>query len=83
MMYGWYDGGAGVGAWILMAVAMVIFWGGIWALIVFVIRRPQAGHLGAAVVPLHHGAEQVLNERFARGEVDEKEFTARREALRR
>ena len=79
MMYGWYDGGMGVGAWIWMAVAMVIYWGGIWALVVFVIRRP---HPVMAVRSLHHDAEQVLNARFARGEIDEKEFTARRETLR-
>ena len=83
MMYGWYDGGAGIGAWILMAVAMVVFWGGVLALIVFLFRRTQAGQTARPERPAHHDAEQLLNVRFARGEIDEKEFTARREALRR
>jgi putative membrane protein len=29
-----------------------------------------------------HGAEEVLAERFARGEIDEEEFRSRRDALR-
>jgi putative membrane protein len=30
----------------------------------------------------HRGAEEVLAERFARGEIDEEEFRKRRDALR-
>ena len=31
----------------------------------------------------HRDAERILSERFARGEIDEEEFTRRRDALRR
>lgn len=44
-----------------------------------IINRPQAQHAGPAISekPL-----QILEERFARGEIDEEEFRTRREALR-
>lgn len=83
MMYGWYDGNWGIGAWILMAVVMVLFWGGLAAVVLFILRRPVTAHGSAWLRPAHHDAEKVLSERFARGEIDEDEFTARRAALRR
>lgn len=82
MGYGWSDGGMGIGAWILMAVVMILFWGGVVALVIYLVRRPSAGHSEHLLLPTHHDAERILNERFARGEIDEAEFTARRGALR-
>jgi putative membrane protein len=83
MMYGWNGGGWGIGAWILMALVMVVFWGGIVALVIFLVRRARAGHGEHPLVQTHHEAERILNERFARGEIEDEEFTARRAALRR
>ena len=83
MMDGWYGNGWGVGAWVAMALLMLIFWGGVVTVVVLLIRRTQAGEGPAAPRPPHHDAERILNERFARGEIDEQEFTARRAALRR
>lgn len=80
MMYGW-NGGWGVGAWVVMALLMLLFWGGVITVVVFLLRRGHGtgGPLGAPP----DSAESILNERFARGEIDETEFTARRAALRR
>ena len=73
-MMGWYHDSMGWGGWLLMTLAMVAF----WALVVF------------AVVALFRGTEprtdrrtpeQILDERFARGEIDEVEYQARRHAL--
>lgn len=81
MMYGW--NGNGVGAWIVMAVLMVVFWGGLISLVVWLVRRYPAPDTGHHFPPTHHDAERLLSERFARGEIDEDEFTSRRNALRR
>lgn len=81
MMYGWYDGW-GIGSWIVMGLMMLLFWGGIIALVMLLIRRGGTAGPGGAAEP-HRDAERILNERFARGEIDEAEFTARRTALRR
>ncbi|MCB5282234.1 MULTISPECIES: SHOCT domain-containing protein [unclassified Arthrobacter] len=82
MMYGWDGNGWGIGAWVAMAVLMLIFWGGVVTVVVLLLRRPHPGEGPAAQRPPHHDAERLLNERFARGEIDEQEFTARRTALR-
>ena len=81
-MYG-FDGGWGMGAWIAMAVLMVVFWGGVVAVIVVFLRRSHFGRTAMGLHPSHHEAERILNERFARGEIDETEYLARRTALRR
>jgi len=39
MWYGYYDGWS----WLLMAATMVLFWGGLATLIVFVARRSRRG----------------------------------------
>lgn len=84
MMYGWNDGW-GAWGWVLMALMMLIFWGGVVTVVILLVRGrgPElpgsSGHYGAP----HDEAERILNERFARGEIDETEFAARRAALRR
>ena len=81
MMFWWGQGMNGWG-YALMSVSMVLFWGvvilGIVALVRYLGRSsPSAG----AGVP-RPSAEQVLAERFARGEIDEPEYTSRLAALR-
>ncbi len=50
-------------------------------------RYPAGGHFhshgsGAPPAPQSSGAMQILEERFARGEIDVDEFKSRKEALR-
>jgi putative membrane protein len=82
MMF-WYgnDGGfgGGGGGVVVMVVGMLLFWGLVIAGISLVLRRPHREAGG--MVPAHRSAQQVLAERFARGEIDEGEFTARLAAL--
>ena len=82
-MYGFGGGGWAMGGWIAMAVLMVVFWGGVVAVIVIFFRRSRSGQTMMGLRPSHHEAERILNERFARGEIDETEYLARRSALRR
>ena len=85
MMYG-LNGGWGVWGWVLMALMMLIFWGGVVTVVILLLRRGRGSEPpwppGPYAPPLDE-AERILNERFARGEIDETEFTARRTALRR
>lgn len=70
MMWGYYDGWS----WIWMAAMMVLFWGGIVALVVFAIR---------AFAP-HRGGDQaidILRRRLASGEISQEDYDKTRSAL--
>jgi len=85
--------GWGWGNWLGMGVTMILFWGLLIAGIVALVR-----HLGGTRDASHPGgtreaggtgpgsgrtrAEEVLAERFARGEIDEDEYKRRLELLR-
>jgi putative membrane protein len=71
----WNDGW-GWGVWLTMVVIMIGFSG----LIAWVIISVTRGSSNTR--PPDRSAEDILAERFARGEIDEDEFTARREVLR-
>ena len=80
----WYDGGWGLGGWIMMTLVMVLFWGGLITAIVLAIRYLTGGgstqtQSNPRVSPR---AEDLLTERFARGEIDEDEFRQRMTLLR-
>ena len=75
MMWGY---GTGWGGWLLMTFVMVAF----WALVVFAIvalfrgsLRPGPHHTGGA------NARRILDERFARGEIDAEEYRSRQSLL--
>jgi len=80
MMYGWGGHGWGVGMWIVMAVAMVIF----WAIVVFgtVALVRYLGHTHDAPLPEKTDPEEILRTRLARGDIDEEEFRKRMAVLR-
>lgn len=81
MGYGW---GMGVGGWI----AMTVFWVALLALIVWVVARTfRSGEhdrrAGGSADPLwQETSEQVLDRRFAAGEIDEATYHRMRETLR-
>ena len=84
MMYDW-NNGPGWAGWVAMGFMMILFWGLVVALVVFLVRgvghRPdvQSGTGGSP----EDAALRVLRERFARGEIDADEYTTRRDLLRR
>jgi putative membrane protein len=80
MRYGGYgDGGMGWGGWVAMAAMMVVFWGAIAWVIVTQIRHggSRSSQQGGGADPL-----RLLDERFARGEIDEDDYQRRRSVLR-
>ena len=73
------------GQWVVMMLMMLIFWGGLAALVVWLMRNILARDRVPTTpvqppAPLR-GADDLLAERFARGEIDEEEFARRRQAL--
>jgi putative membrane protein len=75
----WY--GDGWGGWIMMTVVMVLFWGGVIAAAVWGIRALSSSGRGQSSAPAAPRAEEVLAQRFARGEIDEEEFQRRMNLL--
>ena len=78
----WYGNGMSGWGYVLMTVSMVLFWGlvilGVVALVRYGTRAPQRFD-GTTHRPT---PEQVLADRFARGEIDEPEYHGRLASLR-
>jgi putative membrane protein len=73
----------GWGAWLMMGVMMVVFWGLVIAGIVLLVRYLGGSNQGGPRPDRgHSSAEDILAERFARGEIDEDEYSRRRQLLR-
>lgn len=73
MMNGDWGGG---GAWMIVGgVMMIAFWALVFWAIVSLVRRPTD------TTPRTRPAEEILDERFARGELDADEYQQRRRAL--
>lgn len=71
-------GNWGAFGWLWMLIPL-LFWGGLLTLIAWVVMRifPGAGGGGSM-----RSAEDTLRERFARGEIDAKEYEERLRVLR-
>ncbi len=82
-MGGYYGQGGGTGTWVVMVLVMLLFWAGVVTIVILLIRRTTPTNHPAPPLPSHESAERILHERFARGEIDETEYTARHTALRR
>jgi putative membrane protein len=78
----WWPGEHMTGwGWAAMTISMILFWGLLilgGVLLVRALNRPS-GNAEAAPRPT---PEQMLAERFARGEIDEEEYRRRLDALR-
>ena len=70
MMWGYYDGWS----WLWMVGTMVLVWGGIAALVVFVVR-------GISAPSGVDRAMDVLRRRLASGEISQEEFEKTRRVL--
>jgi putative membrane protein len=78
MMWGDHDGWSG--GWLPMLLGMVAFWGVAVFAVLWIVRRPTARPT-ASDEP-EDDAEGILRRRFARGEIDDREYHVRLDALR-
>lgn len=76
----WWNGGTGYGmgwgGWVLMVVAMILFWGIVVVGVIALFRQSRTDGPTA-----QRGPREVLDERFARGEIDAEEYRARKAIL--
>ena len=82
-MMGYYGNGMGWGGWLAMSLSFVVFWGLLIALVVWLVRsfRHDSATGSSNGSARANRADEVLAERFARGEIDDEEFNRRRELL--
>ncbi|MFF4905813.1 SHOCT domain-containing protein [Streptomyces sp. NPDC001260] len=86
MMF-WYDRHMSGWGWFGMSLGMIVFWGLIITVFVLFFRAlnrpaPDGSHVPAPWnQPAPPSAEQLLAERFARGEIDEDEYQRRLRVL--
>ena len=80
-----WENGWSSGDWVAMFLMMAVFWGALIAVVVWAVRsmRPARGTRQTGHSSSEPGgtAEQILQERFARGELTAEEFTRSRDLL--
>lgn len=85
VMHYWNNGGSAPwGMWVAMAVMMTVFVVAAAWVIVTLVRHtaaPQAPQRGIANGAPQSSAAAILDERFARGEIDAEEYSQRKAAL--
>ena len=79
-MHYWDDGGSGAGGWMMMGM-MLLFIVVTVGLVVWLVRQFAVPNVPAATEPTASPASVILDERFARGEIDEDEYQQRRSVL--
>ena len=79
-MMGWCGGGMGWGGWL----AMSLFWLLLLGVILFLgLRLLPGGWRGGSGGPGPESPEEILDRRFAQGEIDVETYQAQRAALAR
>ena len=81
MMY-WDGDHMGGGGWALMILGMVAFWALVIVAVVFLVRSSRTGAQPLVPQTAVLAPEQLLAGRFARGEIDDTEYTHRLTVLR-
>lgn len=85
-MHRW-DSGWGVGNWLFMSVGMLLFWALVVAGVVWLVRytaserRTGGVSLDKPAAPPTPTARDILDERYARSEINDEEYRARRDTL--
>jgi putative membrane protein len=77
----WMHGGWGWGWMSLMMVMMLLFWGAVIFGVVWLIRGVAWGRSVPEGPVSTESPAEILDRRFAEGEIDEEDYRARREVL--
>jgi putative membrane protein len=78
----WYGSGMSGWGYALMTISMVLFWGAVIVGVVLLVRHFGRGGQQSPGPPSQSASpEQLLAERFARGEIGEEEYLRRLEVL--
>ena len=78
----WHHGGGwGWGHMAFGSLMMILFWGGAIFVIFLAVRWLGRGASGGTAPNTHKNAVEILQERFARGEIDKEEFEERKRLL--
>ena len=80
-MMHWDASGFGWGGWLVMSLLMLLFWALLIGGGIAVVRSLRKDETPPSTTRRSDEAERLLDERFARGEIDEREYLARRAAL--
>jgi putative membrane protein len=82
-MMNWYGNGMNGWGYGLMTLTMLLFWALVIAGVVVLVRYLGShARLTSNAQPPHSTPEQILAERFARGDIDDEEYRQRAEVLR-
>lgn len=79
MMFDYGNGDWGWGSWLLMTTTMLLFWGLLLGTIIWSVQAVTSSHSSHA--SSNSTPDEILAQRFARGEIDEDEYKGRRAAL--
>ncbi|MEO7350549.1 MAG: SHOCT domain-containing protein [Marmoricola sp.] len=80
-MMDWYDHGSNSGGWIWMMLIMVVFWGLVVVALIALFRGTTRSGTTDGTAVREQDPLELLDSRFARGEIDAEEYHTRREAL--
>jgi putative membrane protein len=80
-LMGYEDANWGAAEWVAMSLMMLLFWGLLIGLVVWAVRSFCAGSESVQPQDWDGRSEEILAERFARGDIDEIEFQRRRGLL--
>ena len=76
-----WQGAWGWSAMILSGLIMILFWAVVISLIVLLVRWMTGSGAAPEVKPARSSAVDILEERYARGEINREEFEERRRVL--
>lgn len=76
----WWNEGMGSGGWVVMTLTMLAFWSLVVFGVVAIFRGDRENR--STQIPRERDPLQILDERFARGDIEGEEYRARRDELR-